>query len=821
MTLTARVRSSASDIVVPVAAPVVASVSELRALAGGPTVPSAVFGHSTMGGVFFWDSASATDDGGHRMNSGGLGSSGAGWQRFVETTTIDVMHFGAAGDGVTDDTAPIQRACALLQSRGGGALLFTRPHAIFTSSHATPLGSFSGLTGIKLICQGGSLILPAIEWALLGFWPCFEFDGCNDITVDGFTCTGGTLNHATNVGSGVVLVDFEGMASGGSNLTMPQNRLSGAWSGARFNQPYTEDGSKKMRKIQIGYLEVSGGTYGITARYSGDDMTIGMLKTQDVYRSLFTVGVSNVRAYVDSADHHGSHDVLFIAQEDWSVENCHVHYVCNRDTGSGAADNIGVVFGFHDLNNSSPPVIKHCSVKLDVALPAFGTNSLINAFVFEKTNGDGTVPDTTDRGYVIHDFKVSGRVDMNDRGAQAVLLSPPNNWASGEFASNIDLSDLAVFNSVGTTPAIWFPIARALVGPLTMHNTRVDSDRDITLFGNGGSSYYPPDDKLVNIGAVQCANRWAKSGGAIDSFALHQGAGYERIGGWNGVDLYANETQVGRLINGSGSYVKLGASPYSATGNIRGSNAASFICRKADNLADLNAIQYDGGNVCIVGDGSNALTQLRGGTAGVSVLVGGNTLGNFYGTYVELGAGSTPATTGLIRLGNAGSVYARNSGGSGNLNLIQYDGGDVLIVGDTGNGLTQIRGPAAGVDILCNGTSVNTSTSTTVNLRSGSNERFKVDGTGVGFFGVTPAARPSTYTQTYSSTSRTVNAYTSDAESSAYTGIDNAQGGTPYAQLTDLNSLRTAYETLRASHDNLLNVVGQILDDLQAYGLLQ
>ena len=51
------------------------------------------------------------------------------------------------------------------------------------------------------------------------------------------------------------------------------------------------------------------------------------------------------------------------------------------------------------------------------------------------------------------------------------------------------------------------------------------------------------------------------------------------------------------------------------------------------------------------------------------------------------------------------------------------------------------------------------------------------------------------------------NAYTSDSEGSAYSGIDNAQGGTVYAQLTDLNALRVAYETLRASYDDLLTKI--------------
>lgn len=43
-----------------------------------------------------------------------------------------------------------------------------------------------------------------------------------------------------------------------------------------------------------------------------------------------------------------------------------------------------------------------------------------------------------------------------------------------------------------------------------------------------------------------------------------------------------------------------------------------------------------------------------------------------------------------------------------------------------------------------------------------------------------------------------------DDESSAYTGIDNAQGGSVYATVADLNALRVAYEDLRADHNTLL-----------------
>jgi hypothetical protein len=46
-------------------------------------------------------------------------------------------------------------------------------------------------------------------------------------------------------------------------------------------------------------------------------------------------------------------------------------------------------------------------------------------------------------------------------------------------------------------------------------------------------------------------------------------------------------------------------------------------------------------------------------------------------------------------------------------------------------------------------------------------------------------------------------AYVSDTEGVAYTGINNAEAGTPYAQVSDLNALRVAYENLRVMVEDL------------------
>jgi hypothetical protein len=90
----------------------------------------------------------------------------------------------------------------------------------------------------------------------------------------------------------------------------------------------------------------------------------------------------------------------------------------------------------------------------------------------------------------------------------------------------------------------------------------------------------------------------------------------------------------------------------------------------------------------------------------------------------------------------------------------------------------------------------------------------------LGFWSATPVPRPSPYTQVYSTSTKTLAAYTPMGETTAFAGIGSGQTGTPYAQVADLNSLRTAYENLRQLTENVAQVLNALVNDLRSTGLV-
>ncbi len=90
----------------------------------------------------------------------------------------------------------------------------------------------------------------------------------------------------------------------------------------------------------------------------------------------------------------------------------------------------------------------------------------------------------------------------------------------------------------------------------------------------------------------------------------------------------------------------------------------------------------------------------------------------------------------------------------------------------------------------------------------------------LGFWGATPVIQPSAYTQVYTTSTKTLAAYAPIIESTAFTGIATGQSGSVYAQVSDLNNLRAAYENLRSFSENVAQVLNALINDLRSTGLV-
>lgn len=87
-----------------------------------------------------------------------------------------------------------------------------------------------------------------------------------------------------------------------------------------------------------------------------------------------------------------------------------------------------------------------------------------------------------------------------------------------------------------------------------------------------------------------------------------------------------------------------------------------------------------------------------------------------------------------------------------------------------------------------------------------------------GLNGKPPVASDGSYINSYSTADRTLSAYTSNDQSSSYSGIDNTQVGTVYAKVSDLNTLRSAYETLRTFTEDLAQQHNSLIAFLKLRG---
>lgn len=212
-------------------------------------------------------------------------------------------------------------------------------------------------------------------------------------------------------------------------------------------------------------------------------------------------------------------------------------------------------------------------------------------------------------------------------------------------------------------------------------------------------------------------------------------------------------------------------------------------------ITDVNANKLTGG--LTVDDGTDTIT----GGSGYGVNIDGGVFQVDAATD-RVGVNMNPTealdVTGNIR--GSGSLTSSGNVTLSGSRIVTNTGTDTVTVGSASSTVT-VGGASGGTTVR------------------GANTVIGSGGANLGFYGGAATARPGAVTQTYSTTTNTVNAYTSanaDA-SAAYTSTAAVVSDAPL--LSDMNDLRARYEVLRAMTENVLQVLGHLIDSGQALNL--
>lgn len=415
-----------------------------------------------------------------------------------------------------------------------------------------------------------------------------------------------------------------------------------------------------------------------------------------------------------------------------------------------------------------------------------GTNSVYPSYYFNQTKG------STSRTPLIIDG--SGYVGIGTTSPSALLTLGKATGTTGILAFNGTTSgtvNLSVADAAGSW-TMKLPTTAGTDG----YFLKTDGNGNTSWAAAGAGSQTPWASNINAAGYTLNGNSTASGNLTLDSTS--------------------NATKGYVLINPSGGNVGIGTASPGGVLDVQQNNSGELLSRVWNTGTGSAAFRF------VAADSSESKFQVTHATTWTAEMVGNNNTGNQNNNYLAFrvrGASDANTEAGL----DAATRMTILGGGNVGIgtttptNILSLGGNSArtfwmerhTTANTAGNTLTITAGgaksgstdKAGGALILQGGLSTGSAESGVtiqgcVAGASGTTDRtqttgIQVLGNKLGFYAGTPIIRQSFI------------AYTADNESSAYAGIDNLQVGAVYAQLTDLNALRVAYENLRVAYEDL------------------
>ncbi|RAV21033.1 hypothetical protein [Paenibacillus contaminans] len=307
------------------------------------------------GGMF----ARLTD--GERADNGGtiiaVTGSSTRWVR-MNVSELDPVEFGAKADGIINDRAAIESTLAALNSDVKVVDFKGRNYYLGTVDlNEQPVFQINSKDGVRLMGMPRMHVTNQLT-DYLGYSPIFEFIDCNDIYAECHAVSD-SFDPASPHGPVAVQLKSASKSVAGARIIAKVTRGLAALQTVRMTNTKTRRQSADPTWKSIEYsVEADDSEYGVRFISSGDDAH-GVIRTNQVSRSYFVVGVSNHTAVVNSLNQRYFMDVLIKAYFD-DVTNIHV--ILNQQSSNGAEWPVSI----EHQNDTDDTTIKNITLDLNI-----------------------------------------------------------------------------------------------------------------------------------------------------------------------------------------------------------------------------------------------------------------------------------------------------------------------------------------------------------------------------------------------------------------------------------------------------------------------